>query len=80
MEGYTGWSIGPEPTEIVPDENTNEIDTNDLYNKLEKIIIPTFYQDRDKWIRMMKSAIGKNAYYFNTHRMMLRYVTEAYIR
>ena len=80
IEGYTGWSIGPEPTEIVPDENTNEIDTNDLYNKLEKIIIPTFYQDRDKWIRMMKSAIGKNAYYFNTHRMMLRYVTEAYIR
>ena len=80
IEGYTGWSIGPEPTEIVPDENTNEIDTNDLYNKLEQIIIPTFYQDRDKWIRMMKSAIGKNAYYFNTHRMMLRYVTEAYIR
>ena len=80
MEGYTGWSIGPEPTEIVPDDNANEIDTNDLYNKLEQIIIPTFYQDRDKWIRMMKSAIGKNAYYFNTHRMMLRYVTEAYIR
>ena len=80
MEGYTGWSIGPEPTEIVPDDNANEIDTNDLYNKLEQIIIPTFYQDRDKWIRMMKSAIGKNAYYFNTHRMMLRYVTEAYVR
>ena len=80
MEGYTGWSIGPEPTEIVPDDDVNEIDTNDLYSKLEQIIIPTFYQDRDKWIRMMKSAIGKNAYYFNTHRMMLRYVTEAYIR
>ena len=26
------------------------------------------------------NAIGKNAYYFNTHRMMRRYVTEAYIR
>ena len=37
-------------------------------------------QDKDKWISMMKSAIGKNAYYFNTHRMMLRYVTEAYIK
>ena len=64
----------------MPDENGNKIDTNDLYNKLEKIIIPTFYQDREKWINMMKSAIGKNAYYFNTHRMMRRYVTEAYIR
>ena len=80
IEGDTGWSIGPESTEVVPDENANEIDTSDLYNKLEKIIIPTFYQDREKWINMMKSAIGKNAYYFNTHRMMRRYVTEAYIR
>jgi starch phosphorylase len=80
IEGDTGWSIGPESTEVVPDDNANEIDTNDLYNKLEKIIIPTFYQDKDKWVSMMKSAIGKNAYYFNTHRMMLRYVTEAYIR
>lgn len=80
IEGDTGWSIGPESTEVVPDENVNEIDTSDLYNKLEKIIIPTFYQDRNKWTSMMKSAIGKNAYYFNTHRMMRRYVTEAYIR
>jgi len=28
----------------------------------------------------MKNAIGKNAYYFNTHFMMRRYVTEAYFR
>ena len=79
IEGNTGWSIGPDSTEIVPNDNVNDIDTNDLYNKLEKVVIPTFYQDRDKWISMMKSAIGKNAYYFNTHRMMQRYVTEAYI-
>jgi starch phosphorylase len=24
--------------------------------------------------------VSKNAYYFNSHRMMRRYVTEAYIR
>jgi glycogen phosphorylase len=80
IEGDTGWSIGPESTKVVPDENADEIDTSDLYKKLEEVIIPTFYQDRNKWISMMKSAIGKNAYYFNTHRMMRRYVTEAYIR
>jgi len=28
----------------------------------------------------MKNAIGKNAYYFNTHVMMRRYVTEAYLQ
>jgi starch phosphorylase len=48
--------------------------------KLEKVIIPTYYDDRHMWIRMMQNAIGKNAYYFNYHRMMRRYVTEAYIR
>jgi starch phosphorylase len=29
---------------------------------------------------MMENSIGKVAYYFNSHRMMRRYVTEAYIR
>ncbi|WP_420263891.1 alpha-glucan family phosphorylase [Candidatus Magnetominusculus dajiuhuensis] len=80
IEGYTGWSIGPAPTEIEPDESMNKIDADDLYDKLENVIIPTYYNDKKKWIFIMKNTIGKNAYYFNTHRMMRRYVTEAYIR
>ena len=80
IEGYTGWSIGPAPKKIEPDNNMNKIDADDLYNKLENTIIPLYYNDRKSWIRMMQNAIGKNAYYFNTHRMMRRYVTEAYIR
>jgi starch phosphorylase len=55
-------------------------DADDLYSKLEYLIIPLFYNDRIAWIRMMQNAIGKNAYYFNSHRMMRRYVTDAYIR
>ncbi len=80
IEGFTGWSIGPSPTELKEIENIDMRDADDLYNKLEYIIIPLFYNDRFTWIRMMQNAIGKNAYYFNTHRMMRRYVTEAYIR
>ncbi|MBI4825699.1 MAG: alpha-glucan family phosphorylase [Nitrospirae bacterium] len=80
IEGFTGWAIGPAPTGIGPENNINKIDADDLYYKLEKIIIPTYYNDRKTWIRMMQNAIGKNAYYFNSHRMMRRYVTEAYIR
>jgi starch phosphorylase len=52
---------------------------DDLYGKLQYLIIPEFYDDRDKWIDMMKYSIGKVAYYFNTHRMMRRYVTDAYL-
>jgi glycogen phosphorylase len=80
IEGVTGWAIGPVPAEKSVAENHSEEDVADLYNKLEKIIIPTFYDRRPDWIRIMKNAIGKNAYYFNTHVMMRRYVTEAYIR
>lgn len=76
IEGFTGWAIGPSPD--VPADPSRDAD--DLYNKLENIILPTFYNDRHTWIRIMQNAIGKNAYYFNSHRMMRRYVTEAYIR
>lgn len=80
IEGFTGWSIGPPPDETMITEKIDTKDADDLYNKLEYIIIPLFYGDRHAWIRMMQNAIGKNAYYFNSHRMMRRYVTEAYIR
>jgi starch phosphorylase len=80
IEGVTGWSIGPPPHGNSVNQNHTAEDVRDLYEKLEKIIIPMYYQDRPAWIRVMKNAIGKNAYYFNTHVMMRRYVTEAYIR
>jgi starch phosphorylase len=80
IEGDTGWAIGPEPKEMKADETTTAADVEDLYKKLEHIILPTYYGDRTKWITMMKNTIAKNAYYFNTHRMLRRYVTEAYLR
>jgi starch phosphorylase len=79
IEGVTGWSIGPDHRETEPDDNTDTTDANDLYNKLESVIIPLYYKDKHAWIEMMKNAIGKNAYYFNSHRMMRHYVTEAYL-
>lgn len=80
IEGVTGWSIGPAPTELSAAADSAQEDADDLYRKLETVLIPTYYHDRPKWIHIMKNAIGKNAYYFNTHVMMRRYVTEAYIR
>ena len=31
------------------------------------------------WVGVMKGAISKNASFFNRHRMMQRYTTEAYV-
>jgi starch phosphorylase len=78
IENVTGWAIGPHPEENISTEEIETQEIADLYNKLDYIIIPTFYQRRDEWITMMESAISKIAYYFNSHRMMRRYVTEAY--
>ncbi|HEY4707996.1 MAG TPA: alpha-glucan family phosphorylase, partial [Candidatus Paceibacterota bacterium] len=60
--------------------STDELDAEDLYSKLEKEVLPAYYDNRHIWMRMMENSIGKIAYYFNSHRMMRRYVTEAYIR
>jgi starch phosphorylase len=80
IEGFTGWSIGPPPHELAPGADADARDVEDLYRKLEHVILPIYYGDRHTWVRIMQNAIGKNAYYFNSHRMMRRYVTEAYIR
>jgi starch phosphorylase len=79
VEGVTGWAIGPYPDERLSTEEAKNRELDDLYNKLEYVIIPMFYQKRDDWIKMMENSIGKIAYYFNSHRMMRRYVTEAYL-
>jgi starch phosphorylase len=67
IEGYTGWVIGPSPTETKLIDSFDNQDAEDLYHKLEHVIIPRFYNERGIWLRMMQNAFGKNAYYFNTH-------------
>jgi starch phosphorylase len=74
IEGRTGWAIGDGRFA------GHEQDALDLYDKLENVILPLYHGDRAGWIWMMKEAISKIAYYFNSQRMMRRYASEAYIR
>ena len=73
IEGVTGWAIGSAAD--LPDG-----DALALYDKLEQVVLPLYYDDTSGWIKVMKGAISKNASYFNSHRMMRRYATEAYGR
>lgn len=72
IEGITGWAVG----DSSPDGNDG--DAESLYGKLEQQVLPLYYENRPGWIAVMKGAISKNASYFNSHRMMRRYATEAY--
>ncbi len=74
IEGVTGWAIGN------GDPGDRRADAEDLYRKLDQIVLPMYSDDRAHWIWMMKQAIGKIGSYFNTQRVMRRYATEAYIR
>lgn len=73
IEGVTGWAVGDNV------ESANGDDALALYDKLEQVVLP-LYQDQARWVKVMKGAICKNASFFNSHRMMRRYTTEAYIR
>ncbi len=75
IEGVTGWAIGDSGKEMSPDG-----DALSLYSKLEEVVLPLFYENRSGWIAVMKGAIAKNAFFFNSHRMMRRYSSDAYLR
>lgn len=76
LEDVTGWKIGLEPEETP--ENAYQTDSKDLYEKLEEYIMPCFYADRKKWVRIMRNAIAFNASYYHTHRMVGEYLVNAY--
>lgn len=77
IEGITGWAIGENGQEK-DEENDRSKDASSLYDKLEQVIIPTFYHDRNRFIDVMLHSIALNGSFFNTHRMAQQYVVKAY--
>jgi starch phosphorylase len=80
IEGVTGWGIGQEILTETDPNKIDEMDANDLYEKLEKQIIPMYYNDPMAYVVIMRNAIAINAAYFNTHRMVNQYLVGAYAR
>ena len=73
IEGITGWSIGG-----LTQEADQSKDANDLYLKLERVILPLFYGLPFAYAEVMRSAIALNGSFFNTQRMVEQYVRNAY--
>ncbi|AIF68914.1 alpha-glucan phosphorylase [Palaeococcus pacificus DY20341] len=82
VEGYNGkngWVIGDETTEPESEEDDYR-DAQSLYELLEKEVIPTYYENREKWTEMMKESIKTIAPLFSTHRMLKEYMTKFYTK
>lgn len=73
IEGVTGWSIG---NSEVQEDPRSEVES--LYQTLEQKIIPTYYATPDAYTEIMRNSIALNGSFFNTQRMVLQYVANAY--
>jgi len=85
-EGFrpeVGWKIG-NGEEFSDLEYQDEVESRELYNTLEKEIIPLFYKrgkDRipKEWIQMIRGSIKQLGSFFNTHRMVKEYCEKYYL-
>jgi glycogen phosphorylase len=86
VEGYSpdlGWAIGR--GESYSDSNTqDQLESQALYDILEKHIIPSFYKRTvdnipREWIARMKMCMRKLAPVFNTNRMVRDYTEKFYV-
>jgi starch phosphorylase len=70
IEGVTGWAI--------EDHEDEAAEANSLYDQLEHVLLPLFYEQPQQWRRIMRSTIALNGSFFNTQRMLEQYVVNAY--
>ena len=79
----TGWAIG-RGEEYRDEDYQNEVESNALFDLLEKEIIPLFYSRTADylprpWISKMKSAMRAIGPEYNTNRMVRQYTEEMYL-
>ena len=79
----TGWSIGRGESYSNIDMQ-DDLESQALYNLLEKQIIPLFYNRDDNglpraWVGRMKKCIAELAPVFNTNRMVEQYTEDLYL-
>jgi starch phosphorylase len=76
VEGVTGWAIGSRSQPRTGPDGVQ--DAENLYEQLERVILPLYYERPDEYVDVMRHAIALTGSFFNTHRMLQQYLTRAY--
>jgi glycogen phosphorylase len=80
-EGYsadTGFAI--EGSRVDGSEEAQDAaDAEALFAVLERQVLPTYYDDRARWIALMRNSIAQLGARFNTNRMLVEYVDGLYL-
>jgi starch phosphorylase len=78
LDGWWAEAYDPELGWAIDGVN-DEADAEQLYRLLEEQVVPTFREDRGRWLRMMKASIGRLAPRFSMQRAVIEYVEDYYL-
>jgi len=77
--GINGYTVEyPGLDDDIPWEERHWKDHKRIMEILENEIIPTYYDNRQEWARLMRQAIRTSAAYFNSDRMVVEYYNRLY--
>ncbi len=77
QHGINGWQIG-NAFQSCDVEEQDRHDLKLLYTALLDEVLPTYYNNRDKWVEMMKNSINSTRYEFSMERMLKEYYEKLY--
>lgn len=79
FDGINGYTIEyPGLDDEMPWEERHWKDHECVMSKIENEIIPTYYDNKEEWARLMRQAIRTSAAYFNSDRMVIEYYNRLY--
>ena len=79
FDGINGYTINYDGLDDeMPWEERHWKDHECLMNIIEDKIIPTYYNNKEEWARMMRQAIRTAEAYFNSDRMVIEYYNRLY--
>jgi len=71
-DGHNSFMI-PLADPTLPIHEQDDLDATNLLDILEKKVIPTYYQDKDKWVQMMRNSMTEVLEGFESGRMAHEY-------
>lgn len=79
FNGINGYTIEyPGLDDEMPWEERHWKDHECIMNKIENEIIPTYYEDKEEWARLVRQALRTAEAYFNSDRMVIEYYNRLY--
>lgn len=76
-DGVNSFVVPPVDTSL-PAYQQDQIDVHNLLDILEHEIIPTYYNEHEKWLGMMKNSMKDILPYFDSDRMAYEYYEKLY--